>query len=42
VVEQALKRQAGGPFVANGCDLSPRAGGTDGAIWLITGPNMGG
>ncbi|MGG6893394.1 MULTISPECIES: DNA mismatch repair protein MutS [Rhizobium] len=42
VVEQALRRQAGGPFVANNCDLSPKAGGKDGAIWLLTGPNMGG
>ncbi|WP_163881517.1 DNA mismatch repair protein MutS [Rhizobium laguerreae] len=42
VVEQALRRQAGGPFVANHCDLSPRTGDRDGAIWLLTGPNMGG
>ncbi|MFK0162799.1 DNA mismatch repair protein MutS [Rhizobium sp. NPDC090279] len=42
VVEQALRRQAGGPFVANNCDLSPKAAGKDGAIWLLTGPNMGG
>ena len=42
VVEQALRRQAGGPFVANDCDLSPTADGRDGAIWLLTGPNMGG
>ncbi len=41
VVEQALRRQAGGPFVANNCDLSPKSG-KDGAIWLLTGPNMGG
>jgi DNA mismatch repair protein MutS len=42
VVEQALRRQAGGPFVANNCDLSPHEDGKDGAIWLLTGPNMGG
>ena len=42
VVEQALKRQAGDPFVANDCDLSPEEGGKRGAIWLLTGPNMGG
>ncbi|NLR98764.1 DNA mismatch repair protein MutS [Rhizobium sp. P38BS-XIX] len=42
VVEQALRRQAGGPFVANNCDLSPKSNGKDGAIWLLTGPNMGG
>jgi DNA mismatch repair protein MutS len=42
VVEQALRRQAGEPFVANDCDLSPEEGGRKGAIWLLTGPNMGG
>ncbi|WP_164924140.1 DNA mismatch repair protein MutS [Sinorhizobium fredii] len=42
VVEQALRRQAGNPFVANGCDLSPPDGPEAGAIWLLTGPNMGG
>ncbi|OWV79055.1 DNA mismatch repair protein MutS [Rhizobium sp. R634] len=42
VVEQALRRQASGPFVANHCDLSPKDGDKDGAIWLLTGPNMGG
>lgn len=42
VVEQALKRQAANAFVANGCDLSPPAGEEGGAIWLLTGPNMGG
>ncbi|PST27070.1 DNA mismatch repair protein MutS [Mesorhizobium plurifarium] len=42
VVEQALRRQAANPFVANGCDLSPPGGEEGGAIWLLTGPNMGG
>lgn len=42
VVEQALKRQAASAFVANGCDLSPPSGEEGGAIWLLTGPNMGG
>ncbi|MFD1329966.1 DNA mismatch repair protein MutS [Mycoplana ramosa] len=45
VVEQALRKQAGNPFVANSCDLSPKGGmgaKGDGAIWLLTGPNMGG
>ena len=42
VVEQALRRQAADPFVANDCDLSPSEGRDDGAIWLLTGPNMGG
>ncbi|MEH6719267.1 MAG: DNA mismatch repair protein MutS [Aurantimonas endophytica] len=42
VVEAALKAGSGHPFVANDCDLSPPADGSAGAIWLITGPNMGG
>jgi DNA mismatch repair protein MutS len=42
VVEQALRRQAANPFVANGCALSPPNGEQGGAIWLLTGPNMGG
>tara|TARA_R110000751_G_scaffold71441_2_gene144704 strand:+ start:65138 stop:67852 length:2715 start_codon:yes stop_codon:yes gene_type:complete len=42
VVEQALRRQAENPFVANDCDLSPKGEGAEGAIWLLTGPNMGG
>ncbi|WEX09473.1 DNA mismatch repair protein MutS [Chelativorans sp. AA-79] len=42
VVEQALRRQLGEPFVANDCDLSPTEGEKAGAIWLLTGPNMGG
>ncbi|MCT7374435.1 DNA mismatch repair protein MutS [Chelativorans sp. EGI FJ00035] len=42
VVEQALRRQLGEPFVANDCDLSPSDGEKAGAIWLLTGPNMGG
>ena len=42
VVEQALRRQAEGPFVANDCDLSPKKDAQEGAIWLLTGPNMGG
>jgi DNA mismatch repair protein MutS len=42
VVEQAHRRQAADAFVANDCDLSPAAGGRNGAIWLLTGPNMGG
>ncbi len=42
VVEQALRRDATQPFVANDCRLSPEGESTPGAIWLITGPNMGG
>ncbi|KQY13320.1 DNA mismatch repair protein MutS [Rhizobium sp. Root482] len=42
VVEQALRRQTGAAFVANTCDLSPFDGEGNGAIWLLTGPNMGG
>jgi len=39
VVEAALRR-AGTPFVANDCLLTE--GGEAAAIWLVTGPNMGG
>jgi DNA mismatch repair protein MutS len=42
VVEQALRRQGAEPFVANDCDLSPEGAAGPGAIWLLTGPNMGG
>jgi DNA mismatch repair protein MutS len=42
VVEQAHRRLAAEPFVANDCDLSPEGSGRNGAIWLLTGPNMGG
>jgi DNA mismatch repair protein MutS len=42
VVEQALRKAAQNPFVANDCDLSPLNGGKNGGIWLLTGPNMGG
>ena len=42
VVEQALRRQAASPFIANDCDLSPNDTKGPGAIWLLTGPNMGG
>ncbi len=42
VVEQALRRAAANEFVANDCDLSPEGGAKAGAIWLLTGPNMGG
>lgn len=42
VVEQALRKQAEAPFVKNDCDLSPSQQNSQGAIWLLTGPNMGG
>ncbi|KAB0682863.1 DNA mismatch repair protein MutS [Aureimonas leprariae] len=43
VVEAALKSGSGDPFVPNDCDLSGEAGShRGGAIWLVTGPNMGG
>ncbi|QLF69197.1 DNA mismatch repair protein MutS [Peteryoungia desertarenae] len=42
VVEQALRRQAASPFIANDCNLSPNDTKGPGAIWLLTGPNMGG
>lgn len=41
VVEAALKRD-GGPFVANGCDLSAPEEENAGSVWLVTGPNMAG
>ncbi|WP_248304826.1 DNA mismatch repair protein MutS [Breoghania sp. L-A4] len=42
VVEQALKRDSGEPFVANDSALGPEKGRDSGQIWLITGPNMAG
>jgi len=42
VVEQALRCQARDPFVANDCYLSAQENEKFGAIWLLTGPNMGG
>lgn len=42
VVEQALRKQASDPFVANDCNLSPHKNAQFGEIWLLTGPNMGG
>ncbi|MBS3648671.1 DNA mismatch repair protein MutS [Pseudaminobacter sp. 19-2017] len=42
VVEQSLRRTSGQPFIANDCHLSPAPDGKFGAIWLLTGPNMGG
>ncbi|MEL6509614.1 MAG: DNA mismatch repair protein MutS [Pseudomonadota bacterium] len=38
VVEHALRKQSGSPFVANNCAL----GEDDPRIWLLTGPNMAG
>ncbi|AGF73996.1 DNA mismatch repair protein MutS [Bartonella australis AUST/NH1] len=42
VVEQALRKQTDKPFVANDCDLSAQQKQQYAAIWLLTGPNMGG
>nr|WP_258045644.1 DNA mismatch repair protein MutS [Mesorhizobium sp. NBSH29] len=42
VVEQALRRATESAFVANDADLSPEGNAKYGAIWLLTGPNMGG
>lgn len=42
VVEQALRAQSADPFVANDCNLSPAETEENAAIWLLTGPNMGG
>ncbi|MFV2051186.1 DNA mismatch repair protein MutS [Aliiroseovarius sp. YM-037] len=39
VVEIALRKQAGGPFIANDCAFAPGEGSS---IWLLTGPNMAG
>ena len=39
VVERALRKQGGGPFVANDCSLTAQ---DTAAIWLLTGPNMAG
>ena len=40
VVELALNRQGGSPFVANDCHLAD--GAEEASIWLLTGPNMAG
>lgn len=40
VVEQALRKQGGAPFIANDCNLADGNAGAD--IWLLTGPNMSG
>ncbi|WP_456388481.1 DNA mismatch repair protein MutS [Profundibacter sp.] len=40
VVEQALRKQGGTPFIANDCSLANGSAGAD--IWLLTGPNMSG
>jgi DNA mismatch repair protein MutS len=37
VVESVLRRDGGGDFVPNDCDLSPAQ-----RLWLLTGPNMAG
>ncbi|MFN0265169.1 DNA mismatch repair protein MutS [Tepidamorphus sp. 3E244] len=43
VVEQSLAASGQGTFVANDCDLGAPDGTTEnGAIWLVTGPNMAG
>ena len=41
VVERALKRAGGDPFVANDCNLTPATPETA-CGWLLTGPNMAG
>src|SRR5690606_19104391 len=41
VVEQMVT-EAGQSFVANDCDLSGDEASGGGALWLVTGPNMGG
>ena len=39
-VVEAARRREGGAFVANDCTLTD--GGPGAAVWLVTGPNMGG
>jgi len=41
VVEAALEKASGGPFVANDCDLSADTAEAR-RLWLLTGPNMAG
>ncbi|MGM0584301.1 MAG: DNA mismatch repair protein MutS [Pseudomonadota bacterium] len=41
VVEQALRRQGGQPFVPNDAELSADGAGAQ-PVWLLTGPNMAG
>ena len=40
VVEAALRKQSGEPFIANDCTLSDASARAN--IWLLTGPNMAG
>ena len=42
VVEQALRAEGSGAFVANDCDLGTPDDDNAGKIWLVTGPNMAG
>ena len=43
VVEQALAKEKGGPFIENDCVLEEgEADGQRGRLWVLTGPNMAG
>lgn len=42
VIEQVLKGDGLDPFVANDCNIGADENHESGAIWLLTGPNMGG
>ena len=42
VIEQVLAREGENPFISNNCNIGPIEGEDKGAIWLLTGPNMGG
>lgn len=42
VIEQVLAKDNQDPFVTNDCKIGPPDEETHGAIWLLTGPNMGG
>lgn len=42
VIEQVLQKDGSHPFVANDSDIGAKKNDESGAIWLLTGPNMGG
>ena len=46
VIEQVLAKEGENPFISNSCNIGPAQGQDKdanwGAIWLLTGPNMGG
>ena len=42
VIEQVLQKEGDNPFISNSCNIGPDSNEKNGAIWLLTGPNMGG